>query len=98
MGSSTKGANDPDGMRGFDPSRCPRAVNGATAEHLRDVDATAVAVAGRFVSLEAVPRSHGRAVARMLLKDYAERLVTFVVGADRACVFLQCVAEEAAFR
>ena len=98
MGSSStaSGVNDPDGA--FDPSRCPRAVHGATAEHLRDVDNTATAVAGRFASLEAVPRGHGRAVARMLLKDYAERLVTFVVGADRACVFLQCVAEEAAFR
>ena len=83
--------------KGFDPSRCPRFVP-VSDKDMADVDHTADRVASRFRSLVLLPSQHGDAVAELLLSDYAERLITFAVGLERACAFLRCIGTENTFQ
>ena len=65
---------------------------------MADVEHVAERLASKFQSLVSLPNRHGNAVAEMLLSDYAERLITFAVGLERACVFLRCLGTENTFR
>jgi len=78
----------------FEPNRCPRTVNLSESERM-DTTKKVHQIVQSFQPLVGVP--YGIDVAEMILKDYVERLATFVAGVEGSCMYLRCIGEQHSF-
>lgn len=78
----------------FEPNRCPRTVNLSESERM-DTAKKVHQIVQSFQPLVGVP--YGIDVAEMILKDYVERLATFVAGVEGSCMYLRCIGEQYSF-
>ena len=79
----------------FEPNRCPKTVS-MTNVGRSNVTNKAIEIMKTFQPLEQVP--NGIYIVETLLIDYVERLITFVAGIERSCMYLRCLGSRHAFR
>jgi hypothetical protein len=78
----------------FEPSRCPKLLSLSDSER-KDVSSKVNEIVQTFQPLTHVP--YGQDIAKTLLKDYVERLATFVAGVEGSCMYLRCIGESHSF-
>ena len=83
------------GCSHFESDRCPRRV-GMSEKEQKDTTSKAIEISLMFTPLLKIP--NGLPIAKILMNDYIERLITFVASIDGSCGYLRCIGEEHAFQ
>ena len=80
------------GGPGWEATRCPQWHDTeADEDALGIVHTVAKALDQLRVAPEEQPNPHRFAIMEIILGDYVERVSTYAIGIDRACLFIRCL-------